>query len=350
MSNIMAWPFQKLEFPPEATDSKPGDHAGPDLTELHWQPPPRPADEAPPALAIVRQALSRHSLWLNNTSGGQQAELEGHQLEQPRLGAVRMDRALLRRLSWPGAQMIGSSWIEVEAALCDFSLSHFGPASMSASRWAKSKLDMASLSGADLCEALLEECSFEQVKAAGSRWMETRLSRVNFTGAHLRQAAFHQAHALECNFTGADLEESLFYRAELQLCRFQKVRGPSLNFGVARLQHCDFSEASLRDARFGRARVIVGQFLKCDLRGADFRGADLRACTFSGAQLDGARFLDARTYGADFRGANLSGARDLSARQLAQALTDPATTLPNGLPGPYLRGSGAERPGLRVRS
>jgi uncharacterized protein YjbI with pentapeptide repeats len=346
----MAWPFQKLEFQSEVGESRGLDPEELDLRILHWEPPPRLADEAPPALAVVRQALSRHSLWLEKSAGGQQAELEGYQLEQPRLGAVRVDRALLRRLSWPGAQLTGSSWIEVEAAQCDFSLSHFGPAPMTASRWAKCKLDMASISGADLCEALVEECSFEQVKAASSRWMETRLSRVNFSGAHLRQAAFHQAHALECNFSGADLEEALFYRAELQLCRFQKVRGPNLNFGVARLQHCDFSEANLRDARFGRARIIVGQFLKCDLRGADFRGADLRACAFSGAQLAGARFLDARTYGADFRGANLAGARDLSARQLAQALTDPATTLPNGLPGPYLRGSGSERPGTRSRA
>ncbi|HOL73166.1 MAG TPA: hypothetical protein PKW45_17100, partial [Bryobacteraceae bacterium] len=57
-----------------------------------------------------------------------------------------------------------------------------------------------------------------------------------------------------------------------------------------------------------------------------------------------ARFEDAQMFTADLRGANLQGARGLTAAQLSQARTDERTILPNGRTGPYVKGSGAERP------
>jgi len=54
----------------------------------------------------------------------------------------------------------------------------------------------------------------------------------------------------------------------------------------------------------------------------------------------------AQLLAADFRDANLQGAREMTADQLAMARTDQTTILPNGSAGPYMKRSGAEKPGL----
>ena len=69
----------------------------------------------------------------------------------------------------------------------------------------------------------------------------------------------------------------------------------------------------------------------------------MRGGEFAGAVLAGARFEGAKLLTVDFRGADLRGVRDLTAEQLLQALTDAATTLPNGTKGPYMKYSGAEK-------
>jgi uncharacterized protein YjbI with pentapeptide repeats len=78
----------------------------------------------------------------------------------------------------------------------------------------------------------------------------------------------------------------------------------------------------------------------CDLREAKLSGVDLNRTNLMSAQFD-----EAVLFAADLRGANLRGARGMSSLQLSQARTDSDTTLPNGSRGPYLRGSGAEKPG-----
>ena len=61
------------------------------------------------------------------------------------------------------------------------------------------------------------------------------------------------------------------------------------------------------------------------------------------ASLANSRFSGADFNAANLTGAVLKGARELSQNQLAIARTNHGTTLPNGMPGPYMKGSGAER-------
>jgi uncharacterized protein YjbI with pentapeptide repeats len=85
----------------------------------------------------------------------------------------------------------------------------------------------------------------------------------------------------------------------------------------------------------------VGKFVEIDLSGTFIRRVDLRA-----TNLEGADFSGADCTGADFRGANfkdtilngtvlkqadLSGATNLSMEQLASAIIDATTILPDYL-------------------
>ncbi len=88
----------------------------------------------------------------------------------------------------------------------------------------------------------------------------------------------------------------------------------------------DLRLATLREADLSRTDLSGA-----DLSGANLRGADLRGANLSGANLSGA----------NLNGANLRGVGNLTEDQLADALSDETTTLPDGSKGPFKRGSGA---------
>ena len=62
------------------------------------------------------------------------------------------------------------------------------------------------------------------------------------------------------------------------------------------------------------------------------------------ASVANSRFSGADLNAANLTSAVLQGARELSPQQLGLARTSNGTTLPNGTKGPFMRGSGAERP------
>jgi hypothetical protein len=65
------------------------------------------------------------------------------------------------------------------------------------------------------------------------------------------------------------------------------------------------------------------------------------------ASLAHSRFSLAELNATNFTSAVLKGARELSRRQLTLARTNSGTTLPDGTSGPFMNGSGAERPKQR---
>ena len=140
------------------------------------------------------------------------------------------------------------------------------------------------------------------------------------------------------------MEGAVFYHARMQLCRFIGAIATDANFGSAHLESCDLRGAALSGSKFYRAeltRSCLGRTLMagCDLREAKLGGVDFTGATLTNALLDGAVL-----FAADLRGADLRGARGMTGLQLSQARTDSDTVLPSGGKGPYLRGSGGERP------
>jgi uncharacterized protein YjbI with pentapeptide repeats len=135
----------------------------------------------------------------------------------------------------------------------------------------------------------------------------------------------------------------------------------SANLCGAVLASADLSQALLRRTELSQARLVnaVLELAACtsahlegaDLRWAQMGGADLRAAVLSEADLRGADFGEmsvlppasmsnahlhrARLDGADLRGIDLSEVKGLTQHQIAQAITDDATVLPE-----YLREEG----------
>ncbi len=83
---------------------------------------------------------------------------------------------------------------------------------------------------------------------------------------------------------------------------------------------------------------IHGAFVRrTNLSHADLQGADLSGADASGALFRGADFKDARLSGTILRGADLTGAKNLTEEQLASAIIDDLTLLPNYIDRSKLR-------------
>jgi uncharacterized protein YjbI with pentapeptide repeats len=75
---------------------------------------------------------------------------------------------------------------------------------------------------------------------------------------------------------------------------------------------------------------VRGAFLRrTDLTGADLEQANLAHADFSNAVLRDANFKDAVLEGTVLKGADLTGARNLTLSQLAKAIIDENTRLPD---------------------
>lgn len=114
------------------------------------------------------------------------------------------------------------------------------------------------------------------------------LSRANLQGSYL----FH-ANLRRAELTWADLKESFAYEADLQ-------------------------GANLQNA---------------DLRGVDFTGANLSGANLKGARLDNANLENSNLNKTNLSGTSLTTVKGLTAEQIAIALTDNATQLPDNLAG-----------------
>lgn len=108
------------------------------------------------------------------------------------------------------------------------------------------------------------------------------------------------------------------------------------------------ADTDLRGLILARSDLSGGTFERGDLRGVSLQGATLRNVSFGQADLTGAVLVGADLTGADLKraklaGANLSGATGLTSAQLAGAITDEQTRLPDGITVPAA--SAEEAPG-----
>jgi uncharacterized protein YjbI with pentapeptide repeats len=133
-----------------------------------------------------------------------------------------------------------------------------------------------------------------------------------------------------------------------------RLRGANLRFadasraflvgadlGRANLQGIYLFQANLRRAELAWADLKESFAYEADLQGAnlqntDLRGADLSGANLSGANLKGARLEQANLENSNLNNTNLSGTslttvKGLTAKQIATAVTDNATQLPENL-------------------
>lgn len=161
----------------------------------------------------------------------------------------------------------------------------------------------AKLSGADLARARLSDSNLIQADLRGAYLIQANLDRASLSQAELEGAFLNGTSAEDADFSQADLD------------------GAMLLAGF-------FDNADFSDAR---------------LRFSDLRGAQLEGATLDGAVLDGAVMRRSKLAHATWKGtslgasllheADLRGARNLTQAQLARALGNERTLLPD-VPAP----------------
>jgi len=152
---------------------------------------------------------------------------------------------------------------------------------------------------------------------------------------------------ISTGFAGADFSAAKLVRARLRECRFTGARADSADFSLVSAPNSDFGGVEFQSVKFYQADLARGNFFRAKLVDCNFSESVLSFADFSSSSLENSRFGGANLTTANLTGAILSGARELTGQQLGAARTAADTTLPNGVRGPYRKGSGSERPLVR---
>jgi uncharacterized protein YjbI with pentapeptide repeats len=174
----------------------------------------------------------------------------------------------------------------------------------------------------------LREATLDGAQLAGAVLEQAKLQGAAFVGANLRKASLDRADLSRADLDGSDLRDASLKSALLDGASLQRtdLRGAALNeahleaavLENAQAQGAIFDLAVMRRASLQSAIADGASFGSADLRGANlsgtsFRGASLNAARFEGTRLHGTRFEAAtlsrtRMQGASFDDAHLEGA------------------------------------------
>lgn len=255
------------------------------------------------------------------------ARLERTRLDDCVLAHARFDGAELSGASFVGANLGSASFAEVRGgAPVDLRKANLWKASLAGASLTHANLEEASLweadlSRADLSHATLSSASFYRTQLLGAR----------FSGAVMRACIFLEVDVQEVDFGGACLDEAVFLSSRGDRARFVNARMTSLrlvhgcsfpeadfqgacleranlratvlaraDFSGALLGKADLSESDLEGARFYRAVARDSLFLKARLKGAFMVSADLMGALLQKADLRGVDLRGSNLYGADF--------------------------------------------------
>jgi uncharacterized protein YjbI with pentapeptide repeats len=156
--------------------------------------------------------------------------------------------------------------------------------------------------GANLIEADLRNTCWNRSDLRGAQLMDAELSGATFVGSDISQQA---------NLDGAIARGAILSQA---------------NLGGSNLSRADLSGANLLSAN-----VSAAQLAETNLSGATLVNANLSGAIAIGTDFRNASFSGANLANAVLTGADLTGAEQLSQEQLATALVDATTELPDGM-------------------
>ena len=159
------------------------------------------------------------------------------------------------------------------------------------------------------------------ISAVGVNLVEADLRNTCWDRSDLRGAQMMRANLTGTSFFGSDLS---------QQASLDSATARGALFSQANLSGSNLSRADLEDADLLSTNLSTAQLAETNLADANLVGANLSAAIAVGADFQGASFSGANLENAILSGANLSGAEHLSPEQLATAIVDPTTTLPDG--------------------
>jgi fluoroquinolone resistance protein len=188
-------------------------------------------------------------------------------------------------------------------------------------------LDEAELAGLDLAGWRFERCSLRRADMSKTRlersqWLSCRgpftaffnadltdatLRSCDFNNGNFRHARLTSTRLTGCKLTGADLSEARVIDIAWEEVLLSGAKLAGLDLRKHHLRRLDFGQADLRKADL---REVV--FEACSLRDAMLAGARFDRADLRGADLGGLRLVDAGL----FRGATIS--REQAAQLLAE--------------------------------
>ncbi len=229
--------------------------------------------------------------------------------------------------------------------------------------WAPDKPELLdAVRGADLEHRNLRHGRGFNAFAANAYFQNSDLRWADMREGDFRRSDFRGALLIGINFRNARLNEADFRRqANLTLARFKEAQLVGARMEEAILRNANFEDAILQGANLKKAdlsgavltnarldprpnldptlvrpTLLTGaKLIGATLRQADLSHADLAGANLTGAFLNDATLAKANLDGAILKGADLRGALGLTRQQLANAITDAATRLPDGL-SPHL--------------
>jgi hypothetical protein len=156
----------------------------------------------------------------------------------------------------------------------------------------------------------------------------TDLRGADLRGAHLERADLRGAHLERAFLDGAHLERASLGEAHLERAFLRKTHLEKAILMEAHLEGAVLSGAHLERADLAGAHLEE----EAILRGAHLEKAILENAHLEGADLSGAHLEGAFLHGAHLEGANLTRTTGLTRQQLATAILDENTRLPDYLP------------------
>jgi uncharacterized protein YjbI with pentapeptide repeats len=162
------------------------------------------------------------------------------------------------------------------------------------------------------------------------------LTGVNAVGAdlagyNLRNTCWDRSDLRGAIATRADLADTTFVGSTLRQANLDRVQARGANFTQADLALANLSGADLAETNLLAANLSSATLQATDLTGADILSTNLQNALLLGSDLSGADVLNADFTGATISGATLATTEHLTAEQIAPALVDSATTLPDGV-------------------
>jgi uncharacterized protein YjbI with pentapeptide repeats len=132
----------------------------------------------------------------------------------------------------------------------------------------------------------------------------------------------------------ADLSLATFVGTNFQRANLDGVTAVESNFNNANFTFANLSKANLTQANFTQANMTSVTLQDTNLASANLVSADMAGALAFGADFNRANMLDADLSGALLTDAKLAGAEQLTQEQVAAAVTNSGTTLPEGIDVP----------------
>ncbi len=138
------------------------------------------------------------------------------------------------------------------------------------------------------------------------------------------------------NFEGAEMPWSSFQKADLTGANLSHTNLSASNLRNTNLSGADLQKANLKNASLQGANLTQVNLKEADLSGSNLQGTNLSGAVLQKAKLSSANLTGANLSGVDLRSVDLRGAdlrevKNITMKQLAQAIVDRRTRLPEGI-------------------